>query len=134
MTSVARGTPMGELLRRYWHPVGLVGDAGDIPRKLRVLGEELVLFRDKHGRAGLLHARGCHRGTTQYYGKVEEDGIRCCYYGWKFDIKARCLEQRARGRPVQGQGAAALVSCAGALRPDRRPSRTGREEAGFAAP
>ncbi len=64
LTSVGRGTPMGELLRRYWHPVGLATDATDIPRKVRVLGEDLVLFRDKHARAGLLHARCCHRGTT----------------------------------------------------------------------
>jgi nitrite reductase/ring-hydroxylating ferredoxin subunit len=93
LTSVGRGTPMGELLRRYWHPVGLVSDATDIPRKVRVLGEDLVLFRDKHGRPGLLHARCCHRGTTLYYGKVEEDGIRCCYHGWKFDTEGHCLEQ-----------------------------------------
>jgi phenylpropionate dioxygenase-like ring-hydroxylating dioxygenase large terminal subunit len=53
----------------------------------------LILFRDKHGRIGLLHARCCHRGTTLYYGKVEEDGIRCCYHGWKFDTEGRCLEQ-----------------------------------------
>ena len=93
LTSVGRGTPMGELLRRYWHPVGLVTDATDIPRKVRVLGEDLVLFRDKHARVGLLHARCCHRGTTLYYGKVEEDGIRCCYHGWKFDTEGHCLEQ-----------------------------------------
>jgi len=79
LTAVRRGTPMGELLRRYWHPIGLVADATDIPRKVRILGEDLILFRDKHGRVGLLHARCCHRGTTLYYGKVEEDGIRCCY-------------------------------------------------------
>jgi phenylpropionate dioxygenase-like ring-hydroxylating dioxygenase large terminal subunit len=93
LTAVGRGTPMGELLRRYWHPVGLVTDATDIPRKVRVLGEDLVLFRDKHARVGLLHARCCHRGTTLYYGKVEEDGIRCCYHGWKFDTEGHCLEQ-----------------------------------------
>ena len=52
LTSVGRGTPMGELLRRYWHPVGLSGDATDIPRKVRALGEDLILFRDRHGRAG----------------------------------------------------------------------------------
>ena len=72
LTEVGRGTPMGELLRRYWHPVGLAADATDIPRKVRALGEDLILFRDKHGRVGLLHARCCHRGTTLYYGKVEE--------------------------------------------------------------
>jgi phenylpropionate dioxygenase-like ring-hydroxylating dioxygenase large terminal subunit len=84
---------MGELLRRYWHPIGLAADATDVPRKVRALGEDLILFRDRHGRAGLLHARCCHRGTTLYYGKVEEDGIRCCYHGWKFDTEGRCLEQ-----------------------------------------
>src|SRR6202043_3016673 len=88
-----RSTPMGELLRRYWHPIGLAADATDVPRKVRALGEDLILFRDRHGRAGLLYARCRHRGTTLYYGKVEEDGIRCCYHGWKFDTEGRCLEQ-----------------------------------------
>jgi phenylpropionate dioxygenase-like ring-hydroxylating dioxygenase large terminal subunit len=64
LTEVRRGTPMGELLRRYWHPIGLAIDASDTPRKVRVLGGDLILFRDKRGRAGLLHARCCHRGTT----------------------------------------------------------------------
>jgi phenylpropionate dioxygenase-like ring-hydroxylating dioxygenase large terminal subunit len=90
---VGRGTPMGELLRRYWHPIGLVGDASGTPRKVRALGEDLILFRDGRGRAGLLHARCCHRGTTLYYGKVEARGIRCCYHGWLFDAEGRCLEQ-----------------------------------------
>src|SRR5690242_9658966 len=54
LTMVGRGTPMGELLRRYWHPIGLTADAGDTPKKVRALGEDLVLFRDRHGRAGLL--------------------------------------------------------------------------------
>ena len=53
----------------------------------------MILFRDRSGRAGLLHARCCHRGTTLYYGKVEADGIRCCYHGWKFDPQGHCLEQ-----------------------------------------
>ncbi|SEC25117.1 Rieske [2Fe-2S] domain-containing protein [Rhizobiales bacterium GAS188] len=99
LTEVSRGTPMGELLRRYWHPVGLTGDAGDMPRKVRALGEDLILFRDRQGRAGLLHARCCHRGTTLYYGKVEENGLRCCYHGWLFDAEGHCLEQ-----PCEPQG------------------------------
>ncbi|WP_316187995.1 MULTISPECIES: aromatic ring-hydroxylating dioxygenase subunit alpha [unclassified Bradyrhizobium] len=93
LTMVGRGTPMGELLRRYWHPIGLAADAGDTPKRVRALAEDLVLFRDRLGRAGLLRARCCHRGTTLYYGKVEEDGIRCCYHGWKFDHEGRCMEQ-----------------------------------------
>ena len=90
---VGRRTPMGELLRRYWHPIGLCGDATDTPKRVRALGEDLVLFRDGNHRAGLLHARCCHRGTTLYYGKVEARGIRCCYHGWLFDPEGRCLEQ-----------------------------------------
>jgi nitrite reductase/ring-hydroxylating ferredoxin subunit len=58
-----------------------------------VLAEELVLFRDGRRRPGLVHARCCHRGTTLYYGKVEDRGIRCCYHGWLFDVEGRCLEQ-----------------------------------------
>ena len=93
LTEVRRGTPMGELLRRYWHPVGLAGHATDTPREVRVLAEDLVLFRDGQGRAGLVHARCCHRGTTLYNGKVEARGIRCCYHGWLFDVQGHCLEQ-----------------------------------------
>ncbi len=93
LTEVGPGTPMGELLRRYWHPVGLIEDAGNTPKAVRVLGEDLVLFRDKAGRPGLVHARCAHRGTTLYYGKVEDRGIRCCYHGWLFDVEGRCLEQ-----------------------------------------
>jgi phenylpropionate dioxygenase-like ring-hydroxylating dioxygenase large terminal subunit len=99
LVEVGRGTPMGELLRRYWHPVGLSSDAMDRPRKVRVLGEDLILFRDGAGKAGLVHARCCHRGTTLYYGKVEVRGIRCCYHGWLFDTQGHCLEQ-----PCEPQG------------------------------
>ena len=99
LVRVGRGTPMGELLRRYWHPVGLVADACETPKKGRALGEDLVLFRDGLGKPGLLHARCCHRGTTLYYGKVEERGIRCCYHGWLFDTEGRTLEQ-----PCEPQG------------------------------
>jgi phenylpropionate dioxygenase-like ring-hydroxylating dioxygenase large terminal subunit len=93
LVQIGRGTRMGELLRRYWHPVGLSSDANEVPRKIRALGEDLILFRDGGGRVGLLHARCCHRGTTLYYGKVEASGIRCCYHGWLFDAQGHCLEQ-----------------------------------------
>ena len=93
LTLVGPGTPMGELLRRYWHPVGLVTDADGTPRKVRVLGEDLILFRDGQGRAGLVYPRCAHRGATLYLGKVEERGIRCCYHGWLFDVSGHCLEQ-----------------------------------------
>ena len=93
LTEVGAGTPMGELLRRYWHPVGVQGDASSIPREVKILGEKLILFRDGSGRPGLVHPRCAHRGTTLYYGKVEERGIRCCYHGWLWDVQGHCLEQ-----------------------------------------
>ena len=93
LTEVGPGTPMGELLRRYWHPIGLVSDATDTPRRVRVLGEDLILFRDKSGRPGLVYPHCAHRGTSLYYGKVDERGIRCCYHGWLFDVQGHCLEQ-----------------------------------------
>jgi phenylpropionate dioxygenase-like ring-hydroxylating dioxygenase large terminal subunit len=93
LTEVGPGTPCGELLRRYWHPVAESKSVQDLPRKVRVLGEDLVLFRDRTGRPGLLYPRCMHRGTTLYYGRVEERGIRCCYHGWLFDVEGRCLEQ-----------------------------------------
>jgi phenylpropionate dioxygenase-like ring-hydroxylating dioxygenase large terminal subunit len=93
LTKVGRGTPMGELLRRYWHPIGLSSDATGTPRQVRALGEDLILFRDASGRAGLLHPRCAHRGASLYYGRVEDRGIRCCYHGWLFDVEGRCLEQ-----------------------------------------
>ncbi|MFT4077533.1 MAG: aromatic ring-hydroxylating dioxygenase subunit alpha [Asticcacaulis sp.] len=93
LTRVGAGTPMGELLRRYWHPVGLVSDATATPRLIKVLGEELILFRDGTGRPGLLHPRCAHRGASLYYGRVEEKGIRCCYHGWMFAVDGTCVEQ-----------------------------------------
>jgi phenylpropionate dioxygenase-like ring-hydroxylating dioxygenase large terminal subunit len=108
LTEVAPGTPMGELMRRYWHPIGLSSDATDTPRQVRVLGEDLILFRDKTGRPGLVHPNCAHRGTSLYYGRVEERGIRCCYHGWLFDVEGHCVEQpcepeggRTRGKVRQ---------------------------------
>ncbi len=92
LTLVERDTPMGEYLRRFWQPVGLTADATATPRKVRVLGEDLILFRDGQGRAGLVHPRCCHRGASLYYGRAENDGIRCCYHGWLFDVEGRCLD------------------------------------------
>ncbi len=93
LVSVARGTPGGELLRRYWQPIALASEATDLPRGVRLLGEDLVLFRERSGRPGLLYPRCVHRGTSLLFGRVEQDGIRCCYHGWKFDAEGFCLEQ-----------------------------------------
>jgi nitrite reductase/ring-hydroxylating ferredoxin subunit len=107
LTLVGRGTPMGELLRRYWHPVGLSGDANATPRQIRVLGEDLILFRDGQGRPGLLYPRCIHRGASLYYGRVEEDGIRCCYHGWKFTVDGQCIDQPCE--PDNGAATCRLV-------------------------
>lgn len=85
-------TSGGELLRRYWQPVALSSEATELPRLLKVLDEELILFRDREGRPGLLYPRCAHRGTSLLYGKVEAQGIRCCYHGWMFDVEGRCVE------------------------------------------
>jgi nitrite reductase/ring-hydroxylating ferredoxin subunit len=96
MTAVGPGTSAGELLRRYWQPVGVASDippGSELAKPVRVLGEDLVLFRDGAGKFGLLDAHCCHRGTSLYYGRVEPEGIRCCYHGWLFDVSGRCLDQ-----------------------------------------
>jgi nitrite reductase/ring-hydroxylating ferredoxin subunit len=95
LTRVGFGTPMGELLRRYWQPVALSAELADLPKAVRILGEDLVAFRDKSGRVGVLDAHCVHRGTSLEYGRIEEDGIRCCYHGWKFAPDGRCLEMPA---------------------------------------
>ncbi|MEE8516891.1 MAG: Rieske 2Fe-2S domain-containing protein [Alphaproteobacteria bacterium] len=95
LTRVGAGTPAGELLRRYWHPVAVEGEISeDKPiKRVRALGEDLVLFRDGRGRLGLLEEHCCHRSASLAYGFVEEDGLRCPYHGWKYDRTGRCLEQ-----------------------------------------
>lgn len=127
ITQVGPGTPGGEWLRRFWHPIavsdrwdgirthwdyqrpltfndepGTVGSWADRlgnfkgdPMPVRILGEDLVLFRDGRGRPGLI-ARACpHRGTSMEYGRIEDRGIACCYHGWLFDVGGRCLDMPA---------------------------------------
>ena len=93
LTHVGIGTPMGEMLRRYWHPVCLSVELDDLPKKIRILGEELVAFRDGSGRVGVMDLHCMHRGASLEYGRIEEDGLRCCYHGWKFDTEGHCLDQ-----------------------------------------
>ena len=93
LVRVGRGTPGGELLRRYWHPVAVASEVKDLPIAIRALGEDLILFRTTGGAFGLVHPRCCHRGTTLLYGLVEEQGIRCCYHGWLFGPEGHCLDQ-----------------------------------------
>jgi phenylpropionate dioxygenase-like ring-hydroxylating dioxygenase large terminal subunit len=93
LVEVGPGTACGELMRRYWQPIAASAQVRDLPQKVRILGEDLVLFRDRNGRAGLLYPRCMHRGTSLFYGRVEAEGIRCCYHGWLFDTQGRCLDQ-----------------------------------------
>jgi phenylpropionate dioxygenase-like ring-hydroxylating dioxygenase large terminal subunit len=99
LTEVGPGKPCGEFMRRYWHPVALADKVTGRPQKLRILGEDLIIFRDGRGRVGLLTPNCVHRGASLYYGKVDENGIRCCYHGWHFDPQGRCTDQ-----PCEPQG------------------------------
>ena len=92
LTRVGPGTPCGEYLRCFWHPVILSGDLGDLPRRIRILGEDLVVFRDRRGSVGLLQLYCPHRGTSLEFGLIGDKGIRCCYHGWLFDVDGTILE------------------------------------------
>jgi nitrite reductase/ring-hydroxylating ferredoxin subunit len=91
LTQVGPGTPGGEYLRRFWQPVAFGRDLGETPLRVRILGEDLVAFRDRRGRAGLLHLHCAHRGTSLEFGIPVERGLRCCYHGWVYDVDGRCL-------------------------------------------
>ncbi len=91
-TQVGPGTPAGEMLRRYWHPIALSNEIRNRPLRRRILGEDVVLFRDDRGRLGLLVLRCSHRGTSLEFGHMEDGGLRCCYHGWLYDIEGRILE------------------------------------------
>ena len=103
LTRVGPGTPMGDLMRRYWQPAALSEELpnGGAPLPVRLLGEDLVLFRDDQGRAGLLGIHCSHRGADLSYGRVEDGGLRCIYHGWLYDIHGRCLDQP--GEPGGGE-------------------------------
>jgi 5,5'-dehydrodivanillate O-demethylase len=94
LTRVGPGTPAGELLRRYWLPAAVAAELTDQnPTKfVRILGEDLVLFKDKRGQVGLIADHCAHRGASLLYGRVEERGIACAYHGWLYDVKGNCLE------------------------------------------
>jgi 5,5'-dehydrodivanillate O-demethylase len=94
LSEVGAGSDIGELLRRYWMPIAAVAEVGEKPiLPVRLLGEDLVLYRDGGGAYGLL-ARHCpHRQFDLSYGVIEDRGIRCSYHGWRFDESGRCLEQ-----------------------------------------
>ena len=85
---IGPGTPMGATMRRYWLPALLVRELPEpdcAPIRVRLLGEDLVAFRDTNGAAGLIGANCPHRGASLFFGRNEESGLRCVYHGWKFD-------------------------------------------------
>ena len=92
LTCVEPGSPMGELMRRYWQPVCTSDELRDLPRKEKLLCEEIVVFRDKRGRVGALDPHCAHRGTSLEWGRVEEEGLRCCYHGWLYDAQGQCID------------------------------------------
>jgi phthalate 4,5-dioxygenase oxygenase subunit len=121
LTQTDAGTPCGNLLRSYWQPVAVVEEMplGGDPLPVRIMGEDLVLFRDDKDRLGLIGLYCAHRGTDLSYGRVEDGGLRCLYHGWLFDIHGKCIDQPAQpegkkfcdkvshtGYPVQEKGGA----------------------------
>src|SRR5260370_26656572 len=123
LTDTNRGTPAGELLRRYCDPVALEaeGPIGCAPKPIRIMGQDLVLFRDGDGRLGALDRKCVHRCADLVLGRIEEGGIRCPYHGWLFAIDGRVLDQpaessatlkdriRARSYPINLAGGAVWV-------------------------
>lgn len=95
LSHVGPGTPGGELLRRYWHCVAASGEltAAKPKKRVKILGEDLILYRDRSGNYGLVAEKCSHRGVSLYYGFVEDDGIRCAYHGWKFNNCGKCIDQ-----------------------------------------
>jgi phthalate 4,5-dioxygenase oxygenase subunit len=98
LTRVGPGMPMGQLMRRYWIPALLseeIAAPDCAPVRVRLLGEDLVAFRDSNGRIGLLGENCAHRGTSLFFGRNEECGLRCIYHGWKYDINGKVLDTPA---------------------------------------
>jgi phenylpropionate dioxygenase-like ring-hydroxylating dioxygenase large terminal subunit len=132
LTRIGPGTPCGEYLRRFWQPIILASELGELPRRVRILGEDLVVFRDKGGAIGLLELYCPHRGTSLEFGLIGDKGIRCCYHGWLFDVDGTILE--TPGEPADStlkhrlcHGAYPVHEYAGLVfaymgPPDRRPA------------
>lgn len=114
LTQTGPGTPMGNLLRRYWHVVGTLPELEKEPvQPVRLLGENLTLFRDERGEIGLVAERCAHRGLSLAYGVPQPNGLRCAYHGWTYDTQGRCLDMpfepaylplRIQAYPVQELG------------------------------
>ncbi|HEY0584346.1 MAG TPA: Rieske 2Fe-2S domain-containing protein [Chloroflexota bacterium] len=138
LTGVSQGTPMGDLVREYWIP-GLLtrelpGPDGD-PMRVRLLGEDLIAFRDSSGKVGLLQNNCPHRGASLFFGRNEESGLRCVYHGWKFDVDGQCIDMpnepaesdfkskvRARAYPTAERNGVVWVYMGNASQPPALPA------------
>ena len=95
LTRVEGGAAMGQLMRRHWLPVCLIEEVAEpdgAPVRARLLGEDLVVFRDTHGRLGVLGEFCPHRNASLSFGRNEECGLRCLYHGWKFDVEGNVVD------------------------------------------
>src|SRR5215207_721828 len=95
VSNVGPGTPMGNLMRQYWIPAVLSSEMAapdSDPVRVTLLGERLVAFRDTSGRVGLVSHNCPHRGASLFFGRNEENGLRCVYHGWKFDADGTCVD------------------------------------------
>src|SRR5215216_2174465 len=95
LTRVGPGTPMGELMRQYWVPALPAAEfpsPDSPPKRMKLLGENLVMFRDSNGAVGCFKESCPHRGASMFFGRNEEDGLRCVYHGWKFDTTGACVD------------------------------------------
>ncbi len=99
LTHVGPGTPAGEWFRRFWQPVAMSQELKDLPVAIRILGENLVIFRSPSGQIGLLELHCSHRGTSLEFGQIEERGIRCCYHAWLYNVDGKILE--TPGEPAE---------------------------------
>ena len=94
LSRVGPGTPMGEVLRRYWHPIATVGMMNDKwTKKVRLLGEDMILYKDRSGTFGMMEPHCAHRRMNMIYGIPEANGLRCPYHGWLYDETGQCIEQ-----------------------------------------
>ena len=101
ITRIGPGTKAGEYFRRYWHPIFISSDLEDLPVAIKILGEELVLFRDQSKQLGLVHKHCPHRQASLEFGICQKTGISCCYHGWHFDVDGSILD--VPGQPEHTQ-------------------------------
>src|SRR5476651_893033 len=106
LTRVGPGTPMGNLMRQYWIPAALSSEFpepdGD-PVRIRLLCEDLIGYRATDGRIGLIQNACPHRGASMFFGRNEENGIRCVYHGWKFDVDGKCVDMPSEPELTQAK-------------------------------